>query len=61
MADESKKAKLDLKSLELTPDGKVVIDDPELFTALSDLKAKGEVEEEGMTDINIYRCGSAAL
>ncbi|PTA68536.1 hypothetical protein [Deinococcus arcticus] len=61
MANESKKAKLDLQALELTDDGKVVIDDPELFAALSDLKATGQMDEEGITDINIYKCGSAAL
>ncbi|WP_221090889.1 hypothetical protein [Deinococcus aquaedulcis] len=61
MANESKKAKLDLQALELTDDGKVVIDDPELFAALSDLKATGQVDEEGITDINIYKCGAAAL
>ncbi|MBZ9715005.1 hypothetical protein [Deinococcus multiflagellatus] len=61
MANESKQAKLDLQALELTNDGKVVIDDPELFAALSDMKASGELDEEGLTDINIYKCHSSAL
>ncbi|AWT37564.1 hypothetical protein DM785_17855 (plasmid) [Deinococcus actinosclerus] len=61
MTNETKKAKLDLKALELTDDGKVVIEDPELFAALSDLKARDQIDEEGMTDVNIYKCGASAL
>lgn len=55
------KAKLDLKTLELTDDGKVVIEDPELYAALSDLKAREGIDEEGLGDINIYKCGSSLL
>ncbi len=55
------KAKLDLKNLELTDDGKVVIEDPELYAALSDLKANDQIGEEGLADINIYKCNSSMV
>jgi len=59
MADDKKKA--NLQALELTPDGKVVIDDPELFAAISDLKARTDADEEGLADVNIYKCGKSLL